>query len=175
MNTTGKMVKNFIKGQTDELSSAGKALTNGVKSSSNRMKKNLMPNGKITPGGIANTVLLSDAPRGRAIENLYTGKRLNGKLIGGIGAVAAVSSFGGLDNIAGAKSMGTNKASDIKSGFDVSQLTAVKASAQGASEGINPYMSADGAGSGAAKPTKSKAQTLNASGDMVFGMHNTRH
>lgn len=173
MKTTGKLVKDFIKGQAGELSSAGKAITNGAKSSSKRMKDNLMTNGKVTPGGVANTLLLSDAPRGRTLENLYTGKRLNGKLIGGIGVAAGVSSFGGMDNMVGAKTIGSDNPADIKTDFDLNQLTAVKASAKGASQGINPYMSADGAGSGA-RPTKSNAQTLNASGDMVFGMHNTR-
>lgn len=168
----GKLVSKFIKGQADELSSAGKAIKSGVTGSQARLKKNLMPNGKVSAGGIANSVLLSDAPRGRHIENLYTGKRLNGKLIGGVGVAGALAVGGGANNMFGAKSSGLNNPSDVKSIFDINQMTAVKASAQGAEEGINPNMAADGAGT--AKATKSKAQTLNAQGDMVFGMHNTR-
>lgn len=175
MVSTGKLIKKFIKGQADEVASANKAFRGGIESEASRLKRNLMPNGKVTPGGIANSVLLSDAPRGRSIDNLYTGKRLNGKLIGGVGVAGALVAGGGINNMVGEKSTGMNDPSDVKSLFDLSQLTAVKASAQGASESVNPNMLADGAGSGTAKATKSKAQTLNATGDMVFGMHNTRH
>ena len=169
------LVKKFIKGQADELSSAGKAIKSGVKGEQARLKKNLMPDGKVSAKGIANTVLLSDSPLGRHYENLYTGKRLNGKLIGGVGVAGALAVGGGTNNMFGAKSSGLNNPSDVKSIFDVNQMTAVKASAQGAEESSNPYMLADGSGSGTAKATKSKAQTLNAQGDMVFGMYKTRH
>lgn len=175
MKTTGSLVRNFIKGQADELSSAGKAIKSGVKGEQARLKKNLMPDGKVSAKGIANTVLLSDSPRGRHYENLYTGKRLNGKLIGGVGVAGALAVGGGTNNMFGAKSSGLNNPSDVKSIFDVNQLTAVKAQARGADSSVNPNMLADGTGSGTAKATRSNAQTLNASGDMVFGMHNTRH
>lgn len=165
------LVKKFIKGQTDELGSVGKSIKQGTQSSSQRFKKNLMPDGKISAKGVANTLLLSDAPKGRTIENLYTGKRLNGKLIGGLGVAGAVALGGGVNNIAGEKSTSLEKPSDIKSVFDLQSIAATKASAEGAAPSENPYMTADGVVPG----TKSKAQTLNASGDMVFGMHNKRH
>ena len=172
MAGAGKLIKKIVKDQADELSSAGKAIKNGVQSEKARFKKNLMPNGRVSAKGVANTVLLSDAPRGRSVENLFTGKRLNGKLIGGVGAVGVLAAGGGMNNMMGAKSTGMNSPSDVKSLFDIGQITAVKANAETAEKSENPYMLADG--SGTAKATKSKAETLNAQGDIVFGMHNTR-
>lgn len=166
-----KVAKTFLKGQADEIGKVGKNVAKGSDNLIKRVTNNVKPGGGINVGGMAKDVLLSDAPRGRALENLYTGKKLNGKLLGGVGALGAAG-YIAADNTFGESNLRPNKASDIKSISDISGLMSTKASLEGALPSENPYMIADG--SGTANATSSKAQTLNSNGDMVFGLHNMR-
>ena len=171
MAGAGGIAKEFLKGQAKEIGSAGKSIGSGSKNLVKRVTNNIGPRGKIDGIGMAKDLLLCNAKQGRALENLYTGKKLNGKLIGGAGVVGALGISSAM-NLTGERPSEIRNAGDIQSVFDVPQIMSTKASAVGALPSENPYMIADGSGTAAA--TNSKAQSLNANGDMVFGMHNQR-
>lgn len=115
--------------------------------------------------------LIKDSPHGRRLDNLYTGKKLNGLTVGaaavGVGAVVS----GGWQNLTGEKHTTQSSTGDLKNIFDVNNTLSVRANLAMAEQAVNPSMSADGT----AGATSSKAPTLNANGNMVFGMHNLRN
>lgn len=119
----------------------------------------------------ASKLLIKDSRHGKRLDNLYTGKKINGFTVGaatlGVGALMT----GGLQNMTGEKSVTQNGTGDLKSVFDINSTLSVRANLPMAEQAVNPSMSADGT----AGVASSKAPTLNANGNMVFGMHNLRN
>lgn len=129
-----------------------------------------MPSGKEVLG----KALFSDVRKidgeNRRLSNLYTGKKLNGKLIGGVAAGAGLMAVGGPSGLTGSQAATPDKMSDIQNIFDLNGIMATKSDGT-VEQGMNASLAADGT-SGVAQTTN--APTLGASGQMVFGMHNTR-
>lgn len=119
----------------------------------------------------ASKLLIKNSRHGKRLDNLYTGKKINGFTVGaatlGVGALMT----GGLQNMTGEKAVTQNGTGDLKSIFDINSTLSVRANLQMAEQAVNPSMSADGT----AGVASSKAPTLNANGNMVFGMHNLRN
>lgn len=119
----------------------------------------------------ASKLLIKDSRHGKRLDNLYTGKKLNGFTVGAAALGVGALMTGGLQNMTGEKTVTQSGTGDLKSIFDVNSTLSVRANLPMAEQAVNPSMSADGT----AGATTSKAPTLNANGNMVFGMHNLRN
>lgn len=119
----------------------------------------------------ASKLLIKDSRHGKRLDNLYTGKKLNGFTVGAAALGVGALMTGGFQNMTGEKAVTQSGTGDLKSIFDVNSTLSVRANLPMAEQAVNPSMSADGT----AGATTSKAPTLNANGNMVFGMHNLRN
>ncbi len=157
--------KSFGRRLIDDIGDAGQFVEKGVKKSAMGIK-NLPTTAKSLP----KSALIMNDRKGAHLGNLYTGKKLNGYTIGGVAAVGTLAATGGASGLTGEKKMNPSSASDM-SLFDIKGV--VSKPIGPAEAAVSPVMTADG--TAGAENTKSKAPTLNASGDIVFGMHNQRH
>lgn len=119
----------------------------------------------------ASKLLIKNSRHGKRLDNLYTGKKINGFTVGAAALGAGALMTGGLQNMTGEKAVTQNGTGDLKSIFDINSTLSVRANLPMAEQAVNPSMSADGT----AGVASSKAPTLNANGNMVFGMHNLRN
>ena len=119
----------------------------------------------------ASKLLIKNSRHGKRLDNLYTGKKINGFTIGAAALGVGALMTGGLQNATGEKAVTQNGTGDLKSVFDINSTLSVRANLPMAEQAVNPSMSADGT----AGVASSKAPTLNANGNMVFGMHNLRN
>lgn len=113
--------------------------------------------------------LILDDKHGRHLGNLFTGKKLNGYTIGAAGVGAGLMMTGGTQGLVGPKNAEPYSASDLAPWDIPGVMSKPVAPAEAAA---NPVMTADG--TAGAENTRSQAPTLNASGDIVFGMHGKR-
>ena len=119
----------------------------------------------------ASKLLIKNSRHGKRLDNLYTGKKINGFTVGAAALGVGALMTGGLQNMTGEKAVTKNGTGDLKSIFDINSTLSVRANLPMAEQAVNPSMSADGT----AGVASSKAPTLNANGNMVFGMHNLRN
>ena len=119
----------------------------------------------------ASKLLIKNSRHGKRLDNLYTGKKINGFTVGAAALGVGALMTGGLQNMTGEKAVTQNGTGDLKSIFDINSTLSVRANLPTAEQAVNPSMSADGT----AGVASSKAPTLNANGNMVFGMHNLRN
>lgn len=119
----------------------------------------------------ASKLLIKNSRHGKRLDNLYTGKKINGFTVGAAALGVGALMTGGLQNMTGEKAVTQNETGDLKSIFDINSTLSVRANLTMAEQAVNPSMSADGT----AGVASSKAPTLNANGNMVFGMHNLRN
>ena len=119
----------------------------------------------------ASKLLIKNSRHGKPLDNLYTGKKINGFTVGAAALGVGALMTGGLQNMTGEKAVTQNGTGDLKSIFDINSTLSVRANLPMAEQAVNPSMSADGT----AGVASSKAPTLNANGNMVFGMHNLRN
>ena len=119
----------------------------------------------------ASKLLIKNSRHGKRLDNLYTGKKINGFTVGAAALGVGALMTGGLQNMTGEKAVTQNGTGDLKSIFDINSTLSVRANLTMAEQAVNPSMSADGT----AGVASSKAPTLNANGNMVFGMHNLRN
>lgn len=119
----------------------------------------------------ASKLLIKNSRHGKRLDNLYTGKKINGFTVGAAALGVGALMTGGLQNMTGEKAVTQNGTGDLKSIFDINSTLSVRANLPMAEQAVNPSMSADGT----AGVASSKAPTLNANGNMVFGMHNLRN
>ena len=119
----------------------------------------------------ASKLLIKNSRHGKRLDNLYTGKKINGFTVGAAALGVGALMTGGLQNMTGEKAVTQNETGDLKSIFDINSTLSVRANLPTAEQAVNPSMSADGT----AGVASSKAPTLNANGNMVFGMHNLRN
>ena len=119
----------------------------------------------------ASKLLIKNSRHGKRLDNLYTGKKINGFTVGAAALGVGALMTGGLQNMTGEKAVTQNGIGDLKSIFDINSTLSVRANLTMAEQAVNPSMSADGT----AGVASSKAPTLNANGNMVFGMHNLRN
>ena len=119
----------------------------------------------------ASKLLIKNSRHGKRLDNLYTGKKINGFTVGAAALGVGALMTGGLQNMTGEKAVTQNGTGDLKSIFDINSTLSVRANLTMAEQAVNPSMSADGV----AGVASSKAPTLNANGNMVFGMHNLRN
>ena len=119
----------------------------------------------------ASKLLIKNSRHGKRLDNLYTGKKINGFTVGAAALGVGALMTGGLQNMTGEKAVTQNETGDLKSIFDINSTLSVRANLPMAEQAVNPSMSADGT----AGVASSKAPTLNANGNMVFGMHNLRN
>ena len=119
----------------------------------------------------ASKLLIKNSRHGKRLGNLYTGKKINGFTVGAAALGVGALMTGGLQNMTGEKAVTQNGTGDLKSIFDINSTLSVRANLPMAEQAVNPSMSADGT----AGVASSKAPTLNANGNMVFGMHNLRN
>lgn len=121
-------------------------------------------------GGLVKHAFTKDAAAGRAIGNLYTGKKLNGLVLGGALAAGTLMAAGGPSSF-GSQNLNPQGAKDVQNIFGSGMKNTMATRHSPMSEpGVNPSILAG------ARDTSnsSQAPTLGASGDMVFGMHNGR-
>ena len=119
----------------------------------------------------ASKLLIKNSRHGKRLDNLYTGKKINGFTVGAAALGVGALMTGGLQNMTGEKAVTQNGTGDLKSIFDINSTLSVRANLPMAEQAVNPSMSADGT----AGVASSKAPTLTANGNMVFGMHNLRN
>lgn len=119
----------------------------------------------------ASKLLIKNSRHGKRLDNLYTGKKINGFTVGAAALGVGALMTGGLQNMTGEKAVTQNETGDLKSIFDINSTLSVRANLTMAEQAVSPSMSADGT----AGVASSKAPTLNANGNMVFGMHNLRN
>lgn len=119
----------------------------------------------------ASKLLIKNSRHGKRLDNLYTGKKINGFTVGAAALGVGALMTGGLQNMTGEKAVTQNGTGDLKSIFDINSTLSVRANLPMAEQAVNPSMSADGT----AGVASSKAPTLNANGNMVFGMYNLRN
>lgn len=165
-NMHKKMYKqSFGKQLSDNVSDAGQAIKGG----SQRAGKAMQSTAQSTAQNFPKNALVMNDKRGAHLGNLYTGKKLNGYTIGGAAAAGTLGVAGGVQGLVGEKKAIPESASDM-SLFDIQGV--VSKPVAPAESATSPVMMADG--SAGAAPTKTNAPNLNASGDIVFGMHNQR-
>lgn len=119
------------------------------------------------PASLLKTALTRTAKGGASAKNLWTGKQLRGGLIGSGVALGALAAAGGPSAL-GPEKLRPDVASDVGTILGSQSLMAVKKTA--IQEAVNPSILA----AGRATQGTSNAPTLNATGDLVFGMHNKR-
>ena len=173
-----KLITKFMKGAVDAVVSqpkaikqVGKDLSDIGKTSFKNVKNGIYPDGKFSKTGLAKTMLTMNDNQGRRAANLYTGKKLNTPMILGAAALGATAVVGNPGNLVNGKNLESQKMSDYESLMGIAGLTATRLGPNPIENGQLSAMSADGT----AGRTSSQAPTLNASGNMVFGMHNSRH
>lgn len=141
----------------------------GAKSAKN-VSKTLAPKGKVTPAGVANTLLTKSDRRGRVATNFYTGRKLNTPVILGAAALGTAALVGSPKEVLGARNLESEKMSDYGSLMGMGGLMATRTGPNPVEASTPAALAADGT----AGATSSQAPTLGASGNMVFGMHNNR-
>lgn len=122
-----------------------------------------------TVGSLVKSALVSNAKGGIGPSNLFTGKKLNGITIGGALAVGTLAAMGGPRSF-GAQNITTENPRDIQNivgpGFKNTMATRYSPAEEATAPSIMAGAREHHGGS--------QAPSLGASGDMVFGMHNSR-
>ena len=158
-----KLITKFMKGAVDAADMG--------KTSFKNVKNGIYPDGKFSKTGLAKTMLTMNDRQGRRAANLYTGKKLNTTIILGAATLGVAAVVGNPANLVNGKNLESEKMIDYESLMGIVGLTATRLGPNPIENGQLSAMSADGT----AGRTSSQAPTLNASGNMVFGMHNSRH
>lgn len=122
----------------------------------------------LTSEGVESAVnlLLPKDSTGPRLGNFFSGRKPNGLMVGGmaiIGAAAGISAAGGL----GSQRYEMNRPEDANTILGGSRVIAAKKSE--VEQVVNPSVAAAGRA-----PSTGNAPNLNATGDIVFGMHNAR-
>lgn len=169
----GKTIGSALKSAITDMASgtAEDTLKSVVKGGAQDVVRNKA--GRAVAGSLARDTFTRSAKHGAGISNFFTGRELRGGLIGGAALAGAAIMGGAGSGALGETQLRTQTASDLQNPFGQGTQLALATKRSPAEGAINPSIAAGGTVAPSER-TGSAAPSLNATGDMVFGMHNGR-